>query len=171
MCERPKGPRRDAPRGSAVTNRASTGLAVVTRLARAWTRLYTSHLDPSWRDTRRAEIDSDLWESREDACGHSAPGVALQILGRLLRGMPHDVLWSIEHRGSPVRTLRRAAIVGAAAAALLAAFWVVSAWEIGPLPNPPRKMVFVAAPPPPAPPPGTVVGPDGRVVRLSRDRR
>ena len=149
---------------------------VVIGLARAWTRLYTGRLDPVLRDARRAEIDSDLWESHEDARrrGCSAAGVALQILGRLLLGAPHDVLWSLEHRQVQPWPLRRVVLAGAAAAALLAAFWVVSALQTGPLPAPPPSMVFVTAPPPPPPPPpppGTVVGVDGRVVPLPVEPR
>jgi hypothetical protein len=144
-------------------------LSTVVHLARVWTRVYTSDLDPAVRDTRRAEIESDLWESHEDARhrGHSASAIALEILGRLLLGVPHDVLWSLEQPRARPWPVRRVAFMGAVAVALLAALWVVSVLQTGPLPPPPPSMTFIAAPPPappPPPPPGSVVRQDGPVV-------
>ncbi len=142
-------------------------LATTIALVRAWTRLYTSGLDPTRRDARRAEIESDLWESHEDArrCGYPATGVALQILARLLLGVPHDLLWCIEHRPRRTRQVFCAAMIAAAAVVFLATFWIVSALQGSPPPVPPPSMVFIAAPPPPPPPPpGSVVGREGWVT-------
>ncbi len=41
--------------------------ALASRLTRRWVRMYTAHLDPARRDTRRAELASDLWEHQADA--------------------------------------------------------------------------------------------------------
>jgi hypothetical protein len=70
------------------------------RLALCWVRLYTLGLRPEARADRRAEIASDLWEHRHDAAATGAPGLAAAVLGRVLAGMPSDVLWSVEARGS-----------------------------------------------------------------------
>lgn len=70
------------------------------RLARGWVRLYMLGLRPDARAARRAEIESDLWEQRHDAAATGATGLAAAVLGRVLAGMPCDVLWSVEARGS-----------------------------------------------------------------------
>jgi len=70
------------------------------RLARGWVRLYTLGLRPEARADRRAEIASDLWEHRHDAAATGATGLAAAVLGRVLAGMAHDVVWSVEARGS-----------------------------------------------------------------------
>jgi hypothetical protein len=131
------------------------GLEAAIAIARAWTRLYTSGLDQLLRDARRAEIDSDLWESHEDARrrGCTAAEVALQILARLLLGMPHDLLWAIESRRPSAGWLRRVAFITGVALVSLAVLWVASILRTGPLPVPPHSMTFVASPPPPPPPP------------------
>ena len=41
--------------------------ALAARLTQRWVRAYTAHLDPDRRDTRRAELASDLWEHEADA--------------------------------------------------------------------------------------------------------
>ena len=60
--------------------------AVATFLVRAWTRLYTLGVPVDLRDERRAEIESDLWESRQDAEAGGTASPALQIVLRLVRG-------------------------------------------------------------------------------------
>ena len=64
-------------------------------LVRGWTRLYTSRLPASVRERRRAEVESDLWESQQhqDGC---TPAAALHVLARLLLGIPDDLGWWIE---------------------------------------------------------------------------
>src|SRR5215467_8094597 len=64
-------------------------------LVRGWTRLYTSRLPANVRERRRAEVESDLWESQqpEDGC---TPAVALHVLARLVLGIPDDLGWWIE---------------------------------------------------------------------------
>lgn len=144
-------------------------LAAAIWIARAWTRLYTSGLDPALRDARRAEIESDLWESHEDARrrGPAAVEVALQILARVLLGASHDLLWTIEHRQRRSLPLRRLALI-AGAATLLAVLWVLSVTQNSPLPVPPHSMLFVASPPPPPPPPPLPPSMEGTEAQRAR---
>jgi len=60
-------------------------------LLRWWTRLYTVAMPREQRERRRAEVESDLWESLRDPAG------SRQILSRLLLGVADDVGWSITH--------------------------------------------------------------------------
>lgn len=107
--------------------------ALVLRLAiacvRGWTGLYTSGLSPAFRDTRRAEIESDLWEFQHDAAGEGGLGGALQIFLRLLIGIPDDVGWRVDQaaaggiaQGSIVMGGRVAGF-----ALVLCAVWVIGA--------------------------------------------
>lgn len=75
-------------------------------LARLWTRVYTVGLDPALRDARRAEIESDLWESQQDGDART------QILPRLVAGILDDLLWRVTHvsTGTWASTLRLVAI-------------------------------------------------------------
>jgi putative ABC transport system permease protein len=73
-------------------------LGFTSAIVRAWTRFYTWNLEPRIRDGRRAEIDSDLWEH---VSGHGTRStIAVEILGRLILGIPDDIRWRLEH-GSP----------------------------------------------------------------------
>lgn len=83
-------------------------LAVVIALAEGWTRLYTCGLPPDLREDRRAEIASDLWEHQHDAevKQESATRAALEILIRLVAGMPADCAWRLES-GAGTRTKKR----------------------------------------------------------------
>lgn len=123
-------------------------------IVRVWTTLYTSGMPDGLRETRRAEIESDLWESQHDRRPESDLGGGVQILLRLLRGVPDDLLWRVELMD--LRTRRRRIgmwITATAGVALWAALWVGSALTPSTLPQPPRPMVFVAGPPPTPPPP------------------
>jgi hypothetical protein len=66
-----------------------------SRLTRCWVRAYTAQLDPARRDTRRAELASDLWEHEAEAkrTGLGVIRTNTQILRRLLTGMPADLSW------------------------------------------------------------------------------
>jgi len=57
-------------------------------LARGWSRLYTLALGRERRERRRAEIESDLWESLADA------DASRQIFARFVRGAFDDIAWS-----------------------------------------------------------------------------
>lgn len=74
--------------------------ALVIALARSWVRIYTRGLPAQLRDTRRAEIQCDLWEQRDDEHSRRRPALlsALDVLGRVLRGVPSDLSWRLEHR-------------------------------------------------------------------------
>jgi len=57
-------------------------------MTRWWTRVYTFGLPAELRETRRAEIESDLWESL-----HDPDAARSQILPRLAGGVMDDVCW------------------------------------------------------------------------------
>jgi hypothetical protein len=120
---------------------------------RTWTRIYTCGLPPLSRDVRRAEIESDLWESQHDPDRGSGPGAAGHVLLRLLLGLPDDVFWRLTHAAG-----RRVAMLGTVATLLLfLAIWAY-VHSLQSLPTPPaRPMQFVSdrpeIPPPPPPPP------------------
>jgi hypothetical protein len=69
--------------------------AFAARLTHRWVRAYTARLDPARRDTRRAELASDLWEHEAEAkrSGLGSLQVNAQILRRLLAGVPADLSW------------------------------------------------------------------------------
>jgi len=58
-------------------------------VARWWTRVYTAGLPRHLREARRAEVESDLWESLADG----AP--PHHILARTALGLPDDLTWSL----------------------------------------------------------------------------
>lgn len=66
-------------------------------LARWWTRLYTAGLPVHLRDARRAEVESDLWESVADG----AP--SRHILARLALGIADDLTWSLTFMDTTTR--------------------------------------------------------------------
>jgi hypothetical protein len=74
---------------------ASHRPALAARLTQRWVRVYTAHLDPDRRDTRRAELASDVWEHEAEAKrrGLGSLRVNAQILRRLLAGIPADMSW------------------------------------------------------------------------------
>ena len=82
-------------------------LRLVERLVRTWTRLYTIGVAPDLRDRRRAEIESDLWESRHQP---QRPYTAAHVLLRLLLGVRDDVAWRSSCRRPSKVT--RAAVAG-----------------------------------------------------------
>jgi hypothetical protein len=120
-------------------------------LCRFWTAIYTAGLSEAARGARRAEIESDLWESATDECPRAA--VARSILTRLLFGVPHDLVWRIEQADRDRWPSRRAVLAsGAAMALLLTVAWTWITLRIE-LPEPTPLMHFVSSPAPPPPPP------------------
>jgi hypothetical protein len=108
------------------------GFAVA--LVRAWTRLYTWRMEPALRETRREEIESDLWEFQHDSmAGGSSSG--FHVLARLFLGVPSDLCWRVDNALSRDEGLRGRAALTTAAAVLVAALWIVPAlfWRNGPL--------------------------------------
>lgn len=65
------------------------------RIGQRWARLYTSGLPAQEADQRRAEILSDLWEHHSDAVqsGHSQLRHNLEVIERVLSGIPADLSW------------------------------------------------------------------------------
>ena len=78
----------------------STALRIAENVARTWVHLYTSRMPPELRMTRRAEIDSDLWDHGKDAQedGVSPRVTALEILLRTCLGVLDDLSWCFEAR-------------------------------------------------------------------------
>jgi hypothetical protein len=131
----------------------STRIAV--GLVRAWTRLYTAGLPAELRDRRRAEIESDVWESCREPRGRTVAG---QMLVRLLLGVRDDLAWR-GSCGEPSRIVRAALIAGIATMVLAATLLVIvgrSAAETLPAPVPMVHHVRALPPPPPPPPPPCV---------------
>jgi uncharacterized protein (TIGR03435 family) len=90
--------------------------ALAIAVVRAWTALYTWRMPPALREERRAEIDSDLWEFQQDANGDRGLGPALQVLFRLLAGIPDDLGWRLEHSASGDKASRNTIALAATAA-------------------------------------------------------
>lgn len=137
----------------------SPSLAIATALVRGWTRLYTWHIPTAQGEARRAEIESDLWESRQDLASRRPISLAHHMLLRLLLGIPDDLLWRMEHivlRG--VRVQRTIALT-AMAVFVLAMWWISASRQLTTLPPLPASNVFLVEqplpllPPPPPPPP------------------
>jgi uncharacterized protein (TIGR03435 family) len=106
--------------------------ALALRLAagcvRAWTRLYTWRMPPVFRDIRRAEIESDLWEFQSDAADDATLDSALHVLLRLVIGIPDDVGWRLEHSTvAGTATQESIALTArlAGAAFFIAALWII----------------------------------------------
>ncbi len=78
--------------------------SLATGLIRGWVRIYTIGLRDDERDSRRAEIESDLWEQQnaDDPAGPSRIATAAHMVARWALGAPADVLWSLE-RSSDAR--------------------------------------------------------------------
>jgi len=76
----------------------NAALDMVVGMTRSWVAVYTSGLPRELRNGRRAEIDSDLWEQQRTArLQDQPPGeTALQLLARLVLGVPSDVTWRLE---------------------------------------------------------------------------
>ncbi|MGK2965730.1 MAG: hypothetical protein ACSLFM_08985 [Tepidiformaceae bacterium] len=89
---------RNSPSPAAPESRTS-GFAVA--LTRAWVALYTRGTDPEAALRRRSEIESDLWEQREEAraTGRHPLRHATDVSGRLVRGMPADIAWRSNMEG------------------------------------------------------------------------
>jgi hypothetical protein len=132
-------------------------------IVRFWTALYTSGMPDALRDARRAEIESDLWESQHDRRPASDVSVATQMLLRFVRGLPDDLLWRLELMDLRLKRRRtRIWVMATSGLVLWAALWVGTALAPAPLPEPPNQMIFVAAPPPiPPPPPPPPPPPEG----------
>jgi hypothetical protein len=133
----------------------TTAMRIAVAAVRVWTRTYTWGMPPPARDTRRAEIESDLWESLADE--GPACATPIRIVGRLLLGMPDDLRWRTERIRGGSRVVR-IAVALSAATAVLATVWIGIAVSPGKSPDAPpapdlRWRPRYPPPPPPPPPP------------------
>jgi len=128
---------------------------LLTRLSRDsvrwWARFYTLGMAESIRESRLAEIESDLWEHHTDGDD------PLLIFSRLLRGMLDDFRWRVEHMANEPHPAARALIFSLGVVILISTLWVSLAFRDAGAPQPPPAPAFVSDrapfPPPPPPPP------------------
>lgn len=118
-------------------------------LVRLWTQLYTSGLPPQICAPRRAEIESDLWESAHDPTAPRGTRAAILMCARLILGMPSDLLWRAAYTSTRTRRALRLGLTATAAALVLAMIWVYQQVRPNEPPPPPPLMKFAGAPPPP----------------------
>jgi TonB family protein len=122
---------------------------------RLWTGVYTSGLPPATADARRAEVESDLWESAHDPDPDIRSHLSLQIAARLLIGIPDDLGWRLEQEDVMTGSVRQSVALALCAMGILGVLFVV--WIAQPpfLPALPGAPVVTARthPPPPPPPP------------------
>ena len=135
----------------------TTPIRIAVAVVRAWTCIYTWRLPEPVRERRRAEIESDIWESQHDT--PAGQDRALQMIARLVRGVFDDVRWRAEQiDDSPQRKPVLALSVGAAVLQASMLF-VIAARSVDPPQPPPapeldwRHRGRPAPPPPPPPPP------------------
>jgi hypothetical protein len=76
----------------------NAALNLTVGMARSWVTLYTLRLPLEIRESRRSEIDSDLWEQQGLAARRSDPalGTAIEVLSRMLLGIFDDLIWRLE---------------------------------------------------------------------------
>jgi hypothetical protein len=137
-----------------------TGLALRGAVAavRAWTNVYTWGLPVEYREARRDEIESDLWESVHDAASDRRT-LALQIAARLVAGIPDDLGWRSEH--APAAAAWRWRVALSVLAVAMFGLWLVgersTSAQLPDLPESlrlsPNGVRMIDAPPPPPPPP------------------
>ena len=78
-------------------------------VVRRWVGLYTRGLVAELRDGRRAEIESDLWAQAVEStvAGQGSTSVEIEMVTRLVLGMPADIGWRWSHRGERPSTDRK----------------------------------------------------------------
>lgn len=83
------------------------------RVCRRWVRFYTRRLPVDLAADRRAEIDSDLWDHAQDCGAESRSPVhrELEVIARVLLGMPADVTWRRHVLRSHEQTTKGGAIM------------------------------------------------------------
>jgi len=98
-------------------------VSVAATIVRTWTRAYTCGMPSMWAERRRAEIESDLWELRNDPDG-ARLSPAIQISARLVTGIADDVSWRLERTTFDDNVLlRKAVTIAALAAVALVLLW------------------------------------------------
>src|SRR5205809_3059773 len=116
-----------APSGARMT---SLLMRLAVNCVRGWTWLYTWRMPPAFRETRRAEIESDLWECQCDAAEDHGVGSMLHVLCRLLIGIPDDLGWRVEQAAAAGTLTQRSIALSArvaGAALCICALWVIHA--------------------------------------------
>lgn len=75
--------------------------AFASQLARGWAAVYTLGVAGHVRESRRAEITSDVWEHHLDVVtgSRSAWVFAASVVSRVARGVPADLLWRVNVEG------------------------------------------------------------------------
>jgi hypothetical protein len=83
------------------------GPSPLARAVERWVAIYTRSLPTAVRDARRAELRSDLFEHLRQAAGdgHGRLRRPLQVLGRVVRGMPDDLAWRFAQQAAAARPL------------------------------------------------------------------
>lgn len=128
---------------------------LASALVRAWTRAYTWRMDPDDCHARRAEIESDLWESFHDQTRQSDATGAAHLLVRLVLGIPDDLSWRAAHVS--IGGFVRAVMLTGTVVMVVGGVWVYNVLRARELPDPPptaRPLLWCPMPPPPPPPPG-----------------
>jgi hypothetical protein len=76
----------------------SSLLHMVSQITLAWVALYTRGVPAEFRERRQAELESDVWEHAFNREGENdtAWKRALQMIGRLISGIPADLMWRAE---------------------------------------------------------------------------
>jgi hypothetical protein len=150
-------PKTSEARPAARTRMSSSLLQIAILCVRAWTQFYTLHVPAHLRDTRRAEIESDLWEFQHDRAHPEGAVAAAHLLLRLLLGIPADLSWRAEQIHRDQSRLRTTSVAATIAGVLLIALWILRSTPLPSLPQPPRSAIrdvaLTALPPPPPPPP------------------
>lgn len=76
-------------------------LEAAVAVARTWVRFYTMGTERELAERRRAEFESDLWESVHHGGPDDGPALqGIEVLDRLIRGVPADLLWRLEARSA-----------------------------------------------------------------------
>ena len=135
----------------------TSAVRLAAAIVRAWTRVYTSGLPAELREARREEIESDLWEDVHDQ-ERSSGLLAVQMIARMLIGMPDDVGWRSEQGDR--RVSRRVSVALALGVVAVLALWLVTETakpteipDIRQLHFSNRPQLIDVPPPPPPPPP------------------
>jgi hypothetical protein len=116
----------------------SLSMHLAVRCVRWWTRFYTAGMLPEFRETRCAEIESDLWECQSAAASEDRRlGSALHVVLRLLMGIPDDLGWRVDHTALAEAIGQDGVVYSArvaGAALFMIAVWVIHADAVRPRP-------------------------------------
>ena len=136
---------------------------IAVAAVRAWTRLYTWRLHESARERRRAEIESDLWESQHDDA--SGSDLARVLIARLVLGIVSDLRWRAGEMTTASQRRRLVAVSVGAVVLLVCVLLGASPSRVDPPQPPPSPNLDwrhgsrpAPPPPPPPPPPGNPPG-------------